>query len=433
MNYPDSYYVVDAAAAIRQTCVMDTAGLSLEYDVIVVGGGYAGLTTALELARAGKSVVVFEAHKIGWGASGRNGGFVGAGFSQSLPKLVDTLGRDPAATLFHLSQAGAEYVRQQAEIMGGDIILGNGGLSALRHHDPDSIKQAMTLKDAYGEETRHVRRDELRQLLKTNCYFEAIESPRTFHIQPLSYALGLARLVREAGGIIVEDCPMSALVKYKSQWRVRAGSEVYDGQHLVLAGGSYMANLYPRLNHAILPVATYVIATEPMAATLDTAIQYHGCISDTRRAGDYYRRLPDGSLLWGGRITTRRSEPRQLAHMLKKDIRKIYPQLGDFKVAYAWSGLMAYATHKMPIIGQLEKGLWCATAFGGHGLNTTAMAGQLIASAIAANDDRWQQFTPFGTSWAGGIFGRMGTQAVYWFMQACDRRDEKRSKSRTNA
>ncbi len=427
MDYPDSYYAHDSATLIGQGRVEKNIELPKQVDVIIVGGGFAGLTTALELARAGTSVVLFEAHKIGWGASGRNGGFVSAGFSEELPTLIKKLGRAQATALFALSHEGAEYVRREALSIDPSIIGGTGGLSVLRYSDSDGVARSVETYAELGIKTRHVPQVELRDLLKSNSYFDAIENEEKFHIQPLGYALGLAQQARAAGAYIIEDCPVSALVKSGKKWRVRAGGEIYDAQHLVLAGSSYMSGLYSRLNNAILPVATYVITTEPMGDTLDQSINYEGCISDTRRAGDYYRRLPDGRLLWGGRITTRRSEPKALMHMLKKDILKIYPQLGDFKISHTWSGLMGYAVHKMPIIAALEPGLWTSTGHGGHGLNTTAMAGQLIAAAIADGDDRWQQFAPFGPTWAGGIFGRMGTQAVYWYMQARDRMEERRS------
>jgi glycine/D-amino acid oxidase-like deaminating enzyme len=213
---------------------------------------------------------------------------------------------------------------------------------------------------------------------------------------------------------------------------------VISADHVVLATSAYgsihLADLYPPLDQAILPVTTYVVTSEPLGARLDDAIRFRGCIADTRRAGDYYRVVGDGDerrLLWGGRITTRRSEPHRLSEMLKADILDIYPQLGDFRIDYAWSGLMGYTRQKMPVIGELEPGIWAATAFGGHGLNTSAMAAQLISDAITQADDQWTLFKQFhpGTidRMAGGNspVGRVATQAVYWGMRARDWWDER--------
>ena len=430
MIYPDSYYAEEAAALIDRA----PSGKSREFpgsvDVIIIGGGFAGLTCALELARSGMSAVLFEARKIGWGASGRNGGFVSAGFAQGLPALISKLGYSHATALFSLSHQGGEYVRRKATAIDPGIIDEHGGLSVSRHPDPGAMAKAVEIYAGLGIETRHIPRTGLRHMLKSDRYFEALENRQTFSIQPLAYALGLARKAREAGVQIFEDCAPGSLMKTGSQRGVTVHGKAIKAPHVVLAGSAYMSGLYPRLERAVLPVATYVITTQPMSGLLDTAIDYPGCISDTRRAGDYYRRLRDGRLLWGGRITTRRSEPTALAQMLKKDILEIYPQLGNFEISHAWSGLMGYAIHKMPIISELEPGLWCATAFGGHGLNTTAMAGQLIASAITQGDDRWRQFSPFGPAWAGGVIGRAGTQAAYWLMQGCDWLEEKSNRGR---
>lgn len=197
---------------------------------------------------------------------------------------------------------------------------------------------------------------------------------------------------------------------------------------VVLCHSAYGSGLDAALDRAVLPVATYVVASRSCPALLDRAIATEVAVADTRRAGDYYRRLPDGRLLWGGRITTRRSEPSGLAVSLKGDISAIYPQLAAIEVDYAWSGLMAYATHKMPIVGRLGEGLWAATGFGGHGLNTTAIAGRLIASGIAGHCDRYRLFEPFGTNWAGGAVGRGATQVVYWYYQMRDRLEERRAR-----
>jgi gamma-glutamylputrescine oxidase len=132
-------------------------------------------------------------------------------------------------------------------------------------------------------------------------------------------------------------------------------------------------------------------------------------------------------LLWGGRITTQVSEPSRLAEQMKGDMLATYPQLGNPRIDYSWAGLMGYALHKMPLIGKDKEGQWFATAFGGHGMNTTAMAGQLLARAIADGDDEYRRFAPFTPLWAGGQLGRIGVQSTYWWMQLRDKIDEARS------
>ena len=178
----------------------------------------------------------------------------------------------------------------------------------------------------------------------------------------------------------------------------------------------------------MLPISTYVVTAR--SQKLDSAIHFSGCLGDTRRASDYYRIVGSGSerrLLWGGRITTRRSVPPHLGERLADDIRSVYPQLDDLEIEYSWAGLMGYAVHKMPLIGRIDEGLWAATALGGHGINTGAMAGNLVASAIAHGDDRWRLFEPFKARWGWGIAGRAATQLEYWRLQLLDRLEESRA------
>jgi gamma-glutamylputrescine oxidase len=191
----------------------------------------------------------------------------------------------------------------------------------------------------------------------------------------------------------------------------------------------------------VVPVATYIVTTMPLGDRLDAAIRFTGCIADTRRAGNYYRIVGAGRdrrLMWGGRITTRRGEPARLAAMLKADMSAVFPQLGETSIEAAWSGLMGYSRTKMPITGLIagarDAGLWGLTAFGGHGMNTTAMGGNLIANAIAGNDDSWRLFEPWHPGFIdrtiGGrnLIGRTAAQLVYWGMQLRDRFEERRAK-----
>jgi gamma-glutamylputrescine oxidase len=173
----------------------------------------------------------------------------------------------------------------------------------------------------------------------------------------------------------------------------------------------------------VLPIATYIAVTEPLA---QLSIKTSAAISDTRRAGDYYRLIDEGRILWGGKITTRISEPAHLADQMKADMVATYPELKNPRIDYAWAGLMGYAIHKMPLIGRDSEGQWFATAFGGHGLNTTAMAGLLLAGAIANGDDAYRRFSPFAPKWAFGQLGRLGVQSSYWWMKWRDKRDESR-------
>ena len=423
-HYIDSYYrhtKVDVA-------VFPQIDRTEYVDVCVIGGGLAGLTAARELVKAGKRTLLLEGQRIGWGASGRNGGFVAHGYAEGLSALEKKLGFDHTKALYDLSVMGTRYVRETIDALEAPgVEPKNGWLRVLRYDDEEGLKRsAAHLRDRYGADFGLWSTEQVRERLVSERYFQGLDDPTAFHIQPLNYALALAGDILRHGGLVFEQSPARSLEKRDGGWLVTCehGASVKAGS-VLLCGSAYLQDLYPKLERAVLPVATYVITTEAMGEQLAGAIRYDGCIGDTRRAGDYYRLVEDGSkLLWGGRITTRRSEPRKLASLLKRDIQAIYPQLGDFQVDHAWAGLMGYCLHKMPILRQMEPGLWAATATGGHGLNSTATIGILAAEGIAGLSDRYQLFEPFKAQWGGGSIGRLATQLAYWGLQIQDRWEE---------
>ena len=189
---------------------------------------------------------------------------------------------------------------------------------------------------------------------------------------------------------------------------------------VVMACGGYIAGLHPNLSRAIVPVATYVAVTEPLGERLQSAIRVPYAIADTRFALDYYRPLDDTRILWGGRVTVRRDDPPGLAELMRGDLLKVYPQLRGVRMETAWSGLMSFAVHQMPQVGEVTPGVWYGMGFGGHGMNTTTMAGELVASAIAEGDDRYRLFAPFGLIPTGGPLGAAAVQLTYWYYALWD-------------
>ncbi|MCT4657286.1 MAG: FAD-binding oxidoreductase [Cohaesibacter sp.] len=430
-SYIDSYYRDTLVSDISLYQMDVAAGGAPDVDVCIVGGGLAGLTAARELLAAGKSICLLEAERIGWGASGRNGGFVSDGYAEGTLALEAKLGFDHAKALFDLSCEGTRYVRDTITELGAPgVPVQEGWLRVLRHDGEEALKRSVArLVEAYDAPYSFWSKEKVRDVLLSDRYFQGMDDPGAFHIHPLNYAIALAADIAARGGMIAEGCAATSLTKEGAGWSVGTslGQDVSAGQ-VLLCGSAYMSHLYPKLEQAVLPVATYVVTSERMPEKIASAIRYRGCIGDTRRAGDYYRLVDDGErLLWGGRITTRTSEPTALAHMLKRDILSIYPQLGDFKIERAWAGLMGYCVHKMPIMREMEPGLWAATATGGHGLNTTATLGLVAAEGMAGLGDRYKLFEPFEARWGGGALGRLGTQLAYWGMQAQDWWDEVRS------
>ncbi|MBK8067327.1 MAG: FAD-binding oxidoreductase [Rhodanobacteraceae bacterium] len=422
---PDTYY---RATRREPDTYPSLVGIS-RARVAVVGGGYAGLATALGLAERGcDGVALLEAQSIGHGASGRNGGFVFGGYSLGEAALRAQVGADTARWMYRLTQEAVRTIREriaryqiQCDPVDAGVIWANW------FDDPEVLEmRRRLLADAFDVHWQPMGVDELRGQLLTQRYHGGLFEADAFHIHPLNHALGLARAADGLGVRIHAGSPVTAIERAGNGWRVRTDSGEVVAEQVVVAGGGYLKGLVPRLQRALLPIATYVAVTEPLGERLQSAIRTRAAVYDTRFAFDYYRALPDTRILWGGRISILDRSPAAVATLLKRDLARVYPQLGDVRIDYAWSGLMSYARHEMPQIGQLEPGLWYAQAFGGHGVATTTAAGELLAHAIAEDNPDWRRFAPFGLTRTWRPFGFLGAQATYSWLQWRDRLREGR-------
>lgn len=419
MAYPDTYY--------RRTLADDTVRPPLqgacECDTVIVGGGLAGLTTALQLARAGRQVVVLEAQRVGFGASGRNGGFVSPGFATGGDNIAAMAGAKAAQKLHRLSIEGVHFVRQTIRDLEIEAAQPRAGImSVLRHDDGDALKAyAEQLARDFDYRLDYLERDQVRAVLHSDRYYQALRDPNAFHMHPLNYLRAVAVEIERLGGRIHEGSGAVHAELGSSEKIVCTDRGEVRARQAVFATGGYTGPLVARLKRAFLPIATYVMVSEEAPELIARAITTTDAIGDNRRAGDYYRVVDDGKrLLWGGRITTRAASPAALAGELRREMVTTYPQLEQLKTELAWSGLMSYARHLMPQIGELQPGVWYLTAFGGHGVNTTAIAGKLVAEAILGESDRYRLFAPFGLAWAGGPAGLAVAQLTYWKLQAQD-------------
>jgi gamma-glutamylputrescine oxidase len=387
----------------------------IDVDVCVIGGGLAGLTAAREVARRGWSVAVLEAKQVAWSASGRNCGFVMPGFGSDPRRMVERVGIDLAKALWQLSEAGVDYVRTTIRDTGmAGVRPMSGWLDVSKADNGDELNAIATLLGRkFGVDVETWTTERVRAALKSDFYFGAIHYPGAIHIDPLNYAYGLANAALAAGAAIFEETPALAIDPAGVRKRITTPLGRVRAAHIVLAASAHLGALAPRLAETVLPVTSYVAVTAPLGERLGAAIAYKGAVSDTRVGDSQYRIIGD-RLMWAGGVGTWPPSTRRAVSQFKSAIERTFPQLGAVEIEHAWSGVMGYSVHGMPQVGEVIPGLWLASAFGGHGLNTTAMAGELIAGAITDGDDRWRLFLPYELVWAGGALGRAVHRVATW-------------------
>lgn len=417
-NFANTYYQ-ESTTAFAYPRLQE----NLDCEVCIIGGGFAGLATALGLLERGVNhIVLLEAEQIGYGASGRNGGFVFGGFSLDNADLIKQAGHAQARQLYQLTLDAVALIRHRIKQHHMDCDINESGVLLANWFADESslIRQREFMLRAFDVDWALWSREQTRAALQTERYSGALHEKNAFHFHPLKYAQGLAKVLSMQGVHLFEQSRVVAIKTDGAEKRVKTSNGLIKARHVVVCCGGYIENLYPQLARSVLPIATYVMATEKLGERLQTAMQTGAAVYDTRFAFDYYRPLADTRLLWGGRISIRERQPKDVASLLYKDMVKVYPQLADAKIDYAWSGLMSYAQHKMPQIGRLTNGIWYAMGFGGHGVAPTTLAGEVVAQAIACDKPLPAGLENYGLPPSFGSLGLMAAQCAYWYYELRD-------------
>src|SRR3981081_39103 len=385
----------------------------LDVDIAVVGAGLAGLTVALEAARLGASVAVLEGRHVGWNASGHQLGTVMPGYGLPIGDLIARIGFEDTRELWSLSKEGADYVRANAteELIPG-IALSEGALEVSNvEAGEELISRLQMLGEDFETEVEGWQVDRVRDQLKTDRYFHGVYYPKAFQIDGRKYVHGLAALARRAGARIFEDTPVVSIDSSGIRKRIVTPSARLRASHIVLAGNIHLGDPLRRLSETLLPVWRYAAVTAPLGEQLADVVKFKGSVTDTDGV-DHFRIVDGDRLMWASPETTWAARPERFAGAIARRIRTIFPQLGSTGIAEVWGGAVGETVHGMPQIGQLRRGLWVTSGFGRQGLNTSAIAGQLIARNILWGDERWRLFSPVELVWAGGTTGRVAGYVI---------------------
>jgi glycine/D-amino acid oxidase-like deaminating enzyme len=416
-RYPDSYYAASAADRLRERPTLDE---TVDADVCIVGAGYSGLYTALRLAEAGKRVVMLEAARVGWGASGRNGGQAILGFSCDMPPIEAQLGRDEAMAIWQLVRDAAGEIRQRIKVHAIDCDWRDGHLWTA------VLPRRVGILTEWQEEAstrwgyrglQFIPKAELGAWVDSPRYQAALYDPEAGHLHPLKYVLGLAEAAERAGVRIFEA---SAATDYRETGnRIRittANGEVSCGA-LVLACNVYLGDLDRERSRRILPVGTFMVATEPLSERAAKLVPSGACVTDNQFVLDYFRVTADQRLLFGGGCTYLGGMPSDIRTAMRPALDRVFPQLKDVRLDYGWGGLIDCTLRRTPDFGRRGNVFW-AQGFSGHGVIPTCVAGRVLAEAVLGDDTQLKRFMKLSNPpFFGGrlLAGPMEAAGKFWY------------------
>jgi gamma-glutamylputrescine oxidase len=374
---------------------------AVDCDVAIVGGGLAGLSAALELAQRGLSVRVLEAGVVGGGASGRNGGQAIHGLACDMPVIEAQLGLDNARRVFALTIDALDLIQQRIATHGIACDWQDGFLSVATSARKAGKLEAWAQRMAtvYGYPMRPIAGSDVGRWVASPRYHGGVHDPRSGHLHPLKYTLGIARAAAQAGALLHEGSKVSA-IEAGAVTRLRTSRGEVRARQVLLAGNVHLGRLKPSLAPRIMPVGTYIACTERLESGLAASlIPSRSAVCDTDVVLDYFRPTADDRLLFGGRVSYSTLPPARLAQAMRQRIVRTFPQLARARVEHAWGGFVDITMNRAPDFGRLpaERGgagnIYYLQGFSGHGLALTGMAGRLVAQAMMGEAGGFELFS----------------------------------------
>ena len=389
-QYPDSWYAATASTLDPFPALKG----EIKADVCVVGGGYTGLSTALHLAESGYSVVVLEAQRIGFGASGRNGGQVGHGHNMAQPSLEKKLGKADAMLLWEIAEDSIKITRDLAAKHAPDALFKPGHASAyFSQKEADAgRKDCEYLAANYGFGGRFLDRAATAEIVGTDQYYGMVLDEHGGHLHPLNLALGLARGAVAAGAQIFEGSNVHQIKPGRGasdKTTVQTDQGLVVADHVVLACNGYSNHLHRKTAARVMPINNFMVATAPLGARAAEILARDICIYDSKFVLNYYRMSEDGRLIFGGGESYGVKFPTDIAAKVRKPLEQLFPQLAGVTFDYAWGGTLGITTSRMPYFARVAPNVLTAAGYSGHGVALATLAGQIIAQTIKGQSERF--------------------------------------------
>jgi gamma-glutamylputrescine oxidase len=379
-EYPPSYYAATATPFAAQPTLQG----EVQADVCIIGGGYTGLSAALHLAEQGYSVVLLEAHRLGFGASGRNGGQVGSGQRQDQDWLEAAAGKTAAQQMWSMAEEAKALVKSLISTHDMPVTFHHGVATAC-WHDADlqsSLRSAEKLERDYGYSgLERLDQQAIGGLIGSKVFKGGVIDRGAGHVHPLNFALGLAKAAQATGARLFERSEVVEIAQGPKPL-VRTAQGQVRADQVILACNGYLGGLDAKVAARVMPINNFIVATEPLGAAAAEILSQNIAVADTKFVVNYWRLSDDNRLLFGGGESYGYRFP-DILKTVRKPMLAIYPQLADAKIDYAWGGTLAITTNRMPCFTRPAPNILSASGYSGHGVAMATMAGKVLAATVA--------------------------------------------------